>query len=357
MDTPQEQLFDLNAQRNELARSLEGSQDLDQLVSQIYLDDPSTILSFGADAAKEISRCSDTILHSVSMGRTSDPTPLLTDLSALMGRFDVDEIAGEERRGLFSRLLGGGKETVEQVLARYRTLGDEVDRIYVRLKQLEAELEQTNRQLEEIFTANLAYYKDLVRYILAGEEGLRQVDAYLEQKRQETAAHPGDHLLAMECASVQQARNLLDQRVQDLRIAEVVAMQALPMVKSMEYTNLNLMRKLNSAFLVTLPVFKQALTQAVLLKRQRLQRESLRALEERTGALAQRSAQSAAALAGAAREEPPTVSADTLTASRRTILEGIDQTRKLQQERQENQREGAEALSRRREEYQARLRM
>ncbi len=46
--------------------------------------------------------------------------------------------------------------------------------------------------------------------------------------------------------------------------------------------SMNLVRKINSAFIVTLPVFKQALAQAIMLKRQRIQAESLAALDEKT---------------------------------------------------------------------------
>ena len=50
-------------------------------------------------------------------------------------------------------------------------MGDEVDKIYVQLKQYEADIKQSNRKLEEMFQANVNYYHELVRYILAGEQG------------------------------------------------------------------------------------------------------------------------------------------------------------------------------------------
>ena len=68
-------------------------------------------------------------------------------------------------------------------------------------------------------------------------------------------------------SSLQQSLMMLEQRTQDLRTAENVAMQSIPMIKTMEFSNMNLVRKINSAFIVTLPVFKQALAQAILLKR------------------------------------------------------------------------------------------
>ena len=80
----------------------------------------------------------------------------------------------------------------------------------------------------------------------------------------------GDQSIQFELASLNQALQLLEQRTQDLRTAEVVAMQSIPMIKTMEFTNMNLVRKINSAFIITLPVFKQALAQAIMLKQQKM---------------------------------------------------------------------------------------
>ena len=66
------------------------------------------------------------------------------------------------------------------------------------------------------------------------------------------------------------------------RQAENVAMQSIPMIKTMEFSNYNLVRKINSAFIVTLPVFKQALAQAILLKGQKIQAESIAELDKKT---------------------------------------------------------------------------
>jgi hypothetical protein len=59
----------------------------------------------------------------------------------------------------------------------------------------------------------------------------------------------------------------------------------------MEFSNYNLVRKINSAFIVTLPVFKQALAQAILLKRQKLQAESLAELDKKTNEMLIKNAQ------------------------------------------------------------------
>ena len=82
----------------------------------------------------------------------------------------------------------------------------------------------------------------------------------------------GDNSIQFEIQSLEQALMMLEQRTQDLRTAENVAMQSIPMIKTMEFSNMNLVRKINSAFIITLlKVFKQALARAIMLKRQRIQ--------------------------------------------------------------------------------------
>ena len=187
------------------------------------------------------------------------------------------------RRHLFSegfryrlnvRYLPGSPDIV---LAKYHTMGDEVDKIYIKLKEYENEIKNSNQKLETMFQTNVEYYQSLVKYILAGEQGLKEIDQYLEQMRGEYEKTQ-DSVVQMDIIGLEQARAVLDQRVMDLRIAENVAMQSVPMMKTMQFSNLNLIRKINSAFIITLPVFKQALTQAILLKRQKIQAEAMAAL-------------------------------------------------------------------------------
>ena len=101
----------------------------------------------------------------------------------------------------------------------------------------------------------------------------------------------GDQSIQFEITTLNQALMLLEQRTQDLRTAESVAMQSIPMIKTMEFSNMNLVRKINSAFIITLPVFKQALAQAIMLKRQKIQAESMAALDEKTNEMLIKNAQ------------------------------------------------------------------
>ena len=154
-------------------------------------------------------------------------------------------------------------------------------KIYVQLKQYESEIKQSNRKLETMFEANVNYYHELVKYILAGEQGCQELEAYIAQRQADMEA-TGDQSIQFELTSLNQALMMLEQRTQDLRTAENVAMQSIPMIKTMAFSNMNLVRKINSAFIITLPVFKQALAQAIMLKRQKIQAEAISALDQKT---------------------------------------------------------------------------
>ena len=271
--------YDIVEDRERLSKELANSQELDDVVSTIQVYELESIVTFGAEAADEVSKASDVVLNSMNMDQLNDSGQMLTTLTKIMDKFDIDEI--REDPGFFGKLFGGVQKQLDKILAKYHTMGDEVDRIYVQLKQYESEIKQSNRKLEEMFKVNVDYYHKLVKYILAGEQGCREIEAYMEELKGQMES-TGDTSIQFEIQTLQNSLMMLEQRTQDLRTAESVAMQSIPMIKTMEYSNMNLVRKINSAFIITLPVFKQALAQAMMLKRQRLQAEAMAALDEKT---------------------------------------------------------------------------
>jgi uncharacterized protein YaaN involved in tellurite resistance len=127
---------------------------------------------------------------------------------------------------------------------------------------------------------------------------------------------------------------MMEQRTQDLRTAENVAIQSIPMIKAMEFSNMNLVRKINSAFIITLPVFKQALAQAIMLKRQKVQAEAMTALDAKTNELLIKNAQNTVEQTKltTAMASGSSIKIETLETTWRTIVDGIDETRRIQED-------------------------
>ncbi len=335
--------YDIQAERAKMTKELTNSKEVDALASKIDIYNLDTIVTFGADVAEEISKCSDAVLNSMNMNQINDSGEMLELLAKIMDKFDMKEL--KEQPGFFEKLFNNAKKQLDKILNKYHTMGEEVDKIYVQLKQYEGEIKESNKKLSNMFQTNTQYYNELVKYILAGEQGIGEIDAYLEQKRQELAT-TGDNSLQFEITTLEQAKQMLEQRTQDLRIAENVALQSIPMLKTMEFSNYNLVRKINSAFIITLPVFKQALSQAILLKRQRIQAQAMEALDQRTNEMLIKNAQNTVEASKLTTQlaSGSSIQMETLETTWRTIVTGIQETKAIQEE-----------ASRKRVEDQARL--
>ncbi len=322
--------YDIVADRQEMNETLVNSKEVDDIASTIEVYNLETIVSFGSEVAEEISKASDVVLNSMNMSQLDDSSEMLNALSKVMSKFDIDEI--KENPGLFGKLFGNLRKQLDKILAKYHTMGEEVDKIYVQLKQYETEIKQSNRKLNQMFEANVNYYHDLVKYILAGEQGCRELEEYIAQRRMDMET-TGDTSIQFEITSLEQALMMLEQRTQDLRTAESVAMQSIPMIKTMEFSNMNLVRKINSAFIVTLPVFKQALAQAIMLKRQRIQADAMAALDEKTNEMLIKNAKNTVEQSKmtARLASGSSIKIETLETTWRTIVNGIDETRQIQE--------------------------
>ena len=325
------QPYDIAADRQEMSRRLVNSAEVDALAGTIQIDNMASIVTFGAKAAEEISKASDTMLRSMNVSQLDQSNGMLNTLASIMSKFDLDEIA--EAPGLFGKLFGNSRRRTDKMLEKYHTMGEEVDRIYVQLKTYESEIMQSNRNLNRMFEANVNTYHELIKYILAGEQGCREIKAQIARREADMAA-TGDSAIQFELTTLRYALNILEQRTQDLRVAETVAMQAIPMIKTMEFNNMSLVRKIDSAFIITLPVFKQALAQAIMLKRQRIQADSLAALDAKANEMMMRNARDAARQSQMAAQSAvgEALKAETLESAWKTIVNGIDEAKAIQED-------------------------
>ena len=343
--------FNIMVKTDEIKQQLATSKEIDQLVSTINVNDSSTIVKFGAEAADQISQASDQVLNSMSIQQINDTGVMLKNLAAIMDQFDAKEL--EDKPGLFAKM----KKNIEKILNKYDTMGKEIDKIYVQLKKYETEIEQSNQKLGNMYDANIGYYQQLLKYIMAGEQAVAELDTYIEDYKKKVEAEPDNGTIRMDLSNLQQMREILDQRVMDLKIAENVALQTVPMLKTMEYSNLNLVRKINSAFIITMPVFKQSLAQAIMLKRQRIQAESLQALDEKTNEMliknAQNTVEQSKMVAGMSANS--SIKVETLQQTWQTIVNGIDEVQAIQDEARAKRKEDAKALEDIKADYKKRM--
>lgn len=347
--TPKEN-FSLAECRQGYIDDFKKTGELEKYTAKIEVFDPNSIVKFGSEAAEEVSKSADVVLNGMNIDQINNSGKMLEALDKIMGSFDIDEV--KEDKGLFGKLFGNAKKKLEKLLSKYNTMGDEIDKIYTQLKVYEGEIEKSNRNLDQMFNSNLEYYHELVKYIAAGEQGCKELHEYIEQKEQELATSNNVDL-QFEISNLRQAENMLEQRVMDLKTAESIALQSIPMIKTMEFSNANLTRKINSAFIVTLPVFKQALAQTMMLKRQKIQADSMLALDKRTNELLIKNAQNTVEQSKQITRMTNTssVQIETLEKTWNTIVSGIDETKRIQEEAKRKREEDSKRLDAIKQQY------
>lgn len=345
--------FSMTEVKNNIRNELANSKEVKQLVDSININDVNSIVKFGNDAATEVSKASDQVLNSMNMSQINDSGEMLAALAAVMEQFDIKELTEEPKKGLFANL----RKQIDKLLEKYHTMGENVDRIYVQLKGYEKEIEQSNVKLEQMYTSNINYYKQLTLYILAGEQACVELDQYIAEYRQKLADNPDSGAVAMDLQTLEQTREIFEQRVMDLKIAENVAMQTVPMLKTMQFSNLNLIRKINSAFIITMPVFKQSLAQAVMLKRQKVQADSMQALDEKTNELLIKNAHNTVEQSKviARMASGSSIKVETLEETWQTIVTGIEETRQIQEEARVKRVEDSKRLQQLKDDYRLKL--
>ena len=326
----QNQEFDM-ATISEYKQRLRNMEEVQKLTGEVEIQNPNSIVMFGQKASENISKVSDELLSSMKAVKSEEVSEMLVNLTKIMDKFDVKELEGTEKQSMLSKLMKGVGNSVAKLFQKYDTMGSEVEKVYLLLKKYENDIRESNANLKKLYDANLHYYQLLEKYIVAGELALEEIDLYISQISINNDINQEEKQMLTQKLEI--SKEMLSQRVYDLQIAENVAIQAAPMIQSIQMSNFNLMRKINSSFIVTLPIFKQCLAQAVILKRQEIQAKSIKQLDDKTNELIMRNSQNTArqSVEIAKMASGSSVAISTLEKSFETIMKGIEDTKAIQE--------------------------
>lgn len=338
--------YELETKIADIRRELENSPEVIMLSKQVDVKSPNSILQFGSLPAEEISKFSDKILHSIKGTNIESSSVMLKELAKIMSKFDKEELNESREEGFFTKLFNSGKRTVERLFEKYQSLGSEIDKIYTEINKYKNELTKTNDMLDEMFIQNLEYYKQLEKYIIACNLIIKELEnedlPYYQEK-----ALSGDPADTLNLESVNNALEMLKVRVYDLEMARMVSMQTAPQIRIIQKGNFKLIGKIHSAFIITIPIFKNGLIQAVTLKRQRLVAESMNALDKTTNELLLKNAQNIKnqSIEIAKLSSSSAIKIETLENTWKTIVEGINETNKIEEENRKLREEGLQKIN------------
>lgn len=292
VETKQNDVMVMTNWRDNRKMELVKTGELDRLTSLINVHEPQSIIVFGKEPAMELSKCSDEVIRKYDSTQLVETTKLMTSITKIMDQIDIREIEKEET-GLFGFIKKLKNETLDKLVNKYNTIGSNLESICVELTKHDRALMEQSTDIDKLHDAYVELYHRLCDYIIAGDQAIDEVNDYMTSLS--TQINNGDTSAdtQMLLNSVSQSKLQLEQRVQELRTVETIALQSIPVLESYKFNNLNLSRKINSAFIITIPAFKGAISQAILQKQQRLTAEGLEKFDQKTNEMLLRNSENA----------------------------------------------------------------
>ncbi len=329
---------------SDIKLALRKEPEIQNLARTIDERDQIQILEFGKEPAVQISRFSDQILGNMRTTKVEDSGELLKQLGRIMDKFDAKDFQ-KTSGGFFGKLFKKGEKMVEKLFGKYQTMGSEIDKVYVEISKYQHEMVDSTSMLEQMYEQNYQYYLTLEKYIVAGELKVEELKN-VQLPQLEARVSSGDQLASMQLDSLKNAIELLEQRIYDLEMAKMVSLQTAPQIRLLQRGNTKLIGKINSAFVTTIPIFKNGLIQAVAAKRQKLVADSMSELDRRTNEMLLKNAQNIsqqstdiARLAGG-----PSIKIETIEESWNIIIKGMQETRAIEEENKRARIEGTKRL-------------
>lgn len=246
--------------------SAEHKVEMDRLISEMSIDDSSSILLFGTSAQTEVTSIADEMLEGVRNKDTGPAGDALNEMVSTLRGFSLEELAPGKKPGFFSRLFGKAKP-IAKVLQQYEEVRSQIDAISNRLDGHTSELMRDVVMLDRLYDKTLDYFSSLALYIAAGEECLRRLDEETIPVLMQEAQSSEDVLKAQEVRDLRARRDDLERRVHDLKLTRQVTMQSLPSVRLVQENDKALVSKISSTMANTIPLWRQQLAMAVTIAR------------------------------------------------------------------------------------------
>ena len=141
----------------EKSKALQLAQTLDVATSD-------SVLTYGADAQKNLSAFSQGVLDKVQNQDVGPIGDSLTELMNTLNQASPDDLR-PEKQGFFARIFNRVQKSVYEMTAKYQQIGAQVDNVAARLDRHKDSLLADNKMLDGLFQENLDFFNQLNVYI------------------------------------------------------------------------------------------------------------------------------------------------------------------------------------------------
>jgi uncharacterized protein YaaN involved in tellurite resistance len=299
--------------------------------------DVNSVLNYGSEVQGSMEQYSNQFLTSVRTYNSGEVGGLITELLTELNYIDVDEL----NQGAFKSFLLHVpflKNLVldaKKLFAKYDTVVDNIDKITNKIKAGRVNSIKDNSSLQTMFDSNVNYIKQMEELIISGQLKYNELSAKLA----EMEGRPADYN-DYEIADMREFVTRLDKRLADLKVVRFIMMQSLAQIRVVQNNNTSIADKAQSIISTTIPVWKNQLTIAVALQRQKANVEMQKKISDTTNTILQKNADMLKQNSiDVAREgEKTVVSIDTLKRTTQSLIETLNEVKRIHEEGAQNRK-------------------
>ena len=261
-----------------------------EIKAAVDISNAQSVLSYGLPAQSRIANFADSLLGDVRNKDAGSGGEALNDLLKKVRELDIDALSGGAGKARIP-IIGRFANTFERFATRYQKVATSIERIVDALERSRMALLKDMTVLDKMYELNLEYLKQLDVYIAAGEQALTELHTVKIPAREAAAAASGDVMAAQRLADLQQAASRFERRLHDLKLTRMIAVQTAPQVRLIQANDQNLVEKIQSSILTTVPLWKNQIVIAISLYRQQKAVELQRQVTDTTNELLTKNAE------------------------------------------------------------------
>ena len=338
--------------KEEIPLTPEEQAQVDAFSKQIDLSNSTAILNYGVGAQMKLSQFTEKELSAIRTKDTGEVGEMITNLIGELRGFEIDE-KEKGLKALFKK--SGNRLTV--LKAKYAKVETNVNVITTELEKHEATLLKDVAMLDQMYAANLAYFKELTMYIAAGKKKLEETRNGELVSLQNKAAESG---LAED---VQAAKDLaamcdrFEKKIYDLQLTRTVALQTAPQIRTVQASDTIMAEKIQSTIVNTIPLWKNQMIIAIGVEHSNLAAKAQREVSDMTNELLKKNADALkmATIETVKESERGIVDMETIRHTNEQLISTMDEVLRIQAEGKEKRRNAEQELSQIEQELKAKL--
>ena len=304
----------------------EEQQMVTDFAAKIDIENTAQILQYGAGTQKKMADFSDAALANVRTQDLGEVGDLITDVVTELKGFDADEAKGF--LGFFKKQAN----KLETMKSKYAKAEVNVERIGDALQQHQVRLLKDSAVLDKMYEQNLAYFKELTMYILAGQQKLAEVRSGKLKELEAKAMVSGLAEDAQAARDLSDKCDRFEKKIHDLELTRAISIQTAPQSRMIQNNDNVMVEKIQTTLVNTIPLWKNQMVLALGIAHSTEAAAAQRQVTDITNALLKQNAEKLhmASVETAKEAERGIVDIETLKATNAKLIQTFDDVMKIQ---------------------------